>query len=113
MKLINLSIFVTLLTATLPSYAKGPSENLSAASKHSALATAHSVKGTVQVASVAAAVPLIAVGSAGVASVAAGEKMLEVASAKPRKAQKPAPLDITEITITVDRSPAQAMKKDQ
>ncbi|MFD2167474.1 hypothetical protein ACFSJY_14590 [Thalassotalea euphylliae] len=107
---------VALLTSF--SSAAEPSTNHgSEASKHSALALSHGAAGSAQVASAVVAVPLIVTGgvalSAGVASVELADGISDAAVSKGHssKTAKPAELEVTEITITVDRSPAEAMKK--
>ena len=109
MKFIKPLIISSVLITTMPYQADAASDNYSAASKHSALATTHSAKGTAQVASGVVAVPLIAAGSVGLVSLAAGDKVIRNAKALGKTADEP--LEITEVTITVDRSPAEAMKK--
>ncbi len=99
--------------------AEPASEHSGKASKHSALAVSHGTVGSAQVASAAVAVPLVVVGSvalsAGAASVEAGEKLSVVSSSNASKVThtQPVELEVTEITITVDRSPAEAMKDNQ
>ncbi|NTS75747.1 hypothetical protein HR060_02605 [Catenovulum sp. SM1970] len=95
---LSIILLAACLTSTC-SFANGSMDNSQQASKHSALAASHGTKASVQVASVASAVPLISVGSAGVVSVAAGASIIDAAVSKPQ------PLEVTEITITADRSP--------
>lgn len=92
------------------SHAESASEHASKGSRHSALASAHSTTASAQVASGVVAVPLLVVGSTASASQAVGESLIDAASGK-HKIDKHEPLEITEITITVDRSPAEQMKK--
>lgn len=92
------------------SHAESASEHASKGSRHSVLASAHSTTASAQVASGVIAVPLLVVGSTASASQAVGESLIDAASGK-HKIDKHAPLEITEITITVDRSPAEQMKK--
>lgn len=104
----NILNFKALSTAALISFssltfAADSSDNFSAGSKHSALASSHVVVGSAQVTASAVAIPLIAIGSVGVVSAAAGSAILD----SPRAYQ---PLEVTEITITQDPSPAQAMQ---
>ena len=94
------------------SYAESASEHVSKGSRHSALASAHSTTASAQVASGVVAVPLLVVGSTASASQAVGESLIDAASGK-HKTDKHEPLEITEITITVDRSPAEQMKKSE
>lgn len=103
----------TLLTLILgvSSYsvkAAGASENGSEASKHSVLAVSHGVASTAQVASAVAVVPLAVVASVGEVSGKAANNLADFASGKPKKATEQE-LEISEITITVQRSPKQAM----
>lgn len=119
MKTITYVSCISVLLASFSSFAEPSSEHVSKASKHSALALAHGAAGSVQVASGVVAVPLLVAGSVAVsvgeASVDMGKDMSKVASHSPsqNKDKKVVELEITEITITVDRSPAQAMEKDQ
>lgn len=117
MKTLSYLTCIGLLLTSLSSFAEPASTNHSGkASKHSALALSHGAAGSAQVASAAVAVPLVVVGSvalsAGTASVELGEGLSKVASSTPERA-KVTQLEITEITITVDRSPAEAMKQGQ
>ncbi|WP_105172734.1 hypothetical protein [Pseudoalteromonas sp. T1lg24] len=109
MKFIKSIVISSVLFAAMPYHANAASDNFIEASKHSSLATVHSVKGSAQVASGVVAVPLIAAGSVGMVSMAAGDKAMRTAKSLSKKPD--APLEITEVTITVDRSPAHAMKK--
>ena len=119
MKTITYLSCISVLLTSFSSIAEPSSEHVSKASKHSALAVAHGTVGSVQVASGVVAVPLLVAGSVAVsvgeASVDMGQNMSKVASHSPsqNKHQKVVELEVTEITITVDRSPAQAMEKDQ
>lgn len=102
-------LFASLSTSV---FAKGPSENGSAASKHSVLAVGHATASGAQVASAVVAVPLIVVGSVGSVALAAGESLLDnVSAAQPKVVDKSKPLEITEITITVERNPAEQIKQ--
>ena len=117
MKYIKTTLLAILVSTHLPVLANGASQNFGAASKHTSMATKHSVKGSVQVASAAVAVPLVVAGSVGLVSVAAGVELLDKAS-KPVKAKTCSkcnpcqPLEISEVTITVDRSPRDVMKNN-
>ncbi|MDO6720437.1 hypothetical protein Q4575_13545 [Psychrosphaera sp. 1_MG-2023] len=105
---------ITILFASLSTtaFAKGPSENGSAASKHSVLAVGHATASGAQVASAVVAVPLLAVGSVGSVALAAGESLMDnVSAAKPQAVDRTKPLEITEITITVERNPAERIKQ--
>lgn len=116
MKALSYLTCVAVLLTSFTSFAEPSSEHSGKASKHSALALSHGAAGSVQVASAAVAVPLVIAGSTalsvGAASIESAEGISKVASSKASKAkhrQKIA-LEITEVTITVDRSPADAMK---
>jgi len=110
---------VAVLLTSFSSFAEPSSEHSGKASKHSALAISHGVAGSAKVASAAVAVPLVVTGSvalsAGAASVELGEELSKVASSKASNVNKAQnlELEITEITITAERSPAEAMKKNQ
>jgi hypothetical protein len=106
MKFIKSIVISSVLFAAMPYHANAASDNFSEASKHSSLATVHSAKGSAQVAS---GVVAVAAGSVGMVSMAAGDKAMRTAKSLSKKPD--APLEITEVTITVDRSPAHAMKK--
>lgn len=112
MKLLNAALIIALSLTSQISWAKNPSENASAASKHSVLASGHAMASTAQVASGVIAVPLIAVGSVGVVSAAAGSTMLDAVAGSEPVSTKKRELEVTEITITVDRSPAEQMKSE-
>jgi hypothetical protein len=119
MKTLSYLTCIGVLLTSFASFAEPASTHSGKASKHSALALSHGVAGSAQVASAVVAVPLVVGGSvalsAGAASVELGEGLSKVASSKVsnvRKAQ-PVVLEVTEITITVDRSPAEAMKGNQ
>lgn len=104
MKIIKLITLVTMLGFSISTaYAKGPSENASAASKHSVLAGSHGLKASGQIASGVVAIPLLAVGSVGAMSMNAGTALIEVATDTAK------PLEISDKTITADRSPAEEM----
>ncbi len=119
MKALSYLTCVGVLLTSFTSFAEPSSEHSGKASKHSALALSHGVTGSAQVASAAMAVPLVVVGSValsvGAASIELGEGMSKVAASKASKVKKAqhVELEITEITITVDRSPAEAMKANQ
>lgn len=81
----------------------GASNNMSTASKHSALAASHATKASVQVAGAVIAMPLLVVGAIGTVSLEAGTALME-------KAVMSEPLEITSKTITVAPSPQEAMK---
>lgn len=111
MKRISHIITLSLLALTsFVSHAESASEHASKGSRHSILASAHSTTASAQVASGVVAVPLLVVGSTASASQAAGESLIDAASGS-HKIDKHAPLEVTEITITVDRSPAEQMKR--
>ena len=118
MKVLSYLTCITFLITSMSSFAEPASTHSGKASKHSVLALSHGVAGSAQVASAAVAVPLVVVGSvalsAGAASVELGEGLSKVASSKAsQKTTHHVELEVTEITITVDRSPAQAMKDNQ
>ena len=107
MNKLNLITIVSLIAMSATSvHAKGPSENASAASKHSLLAGKNSLKATGQVASGVVAVPLMVVGSVGTLSLGAGTALIESATGSTNE-----PLEVSEVTITADKSPAEAMKQ--
>ena len=111
MKRISQIFTLSLIAFTsFASQADSASEHASKGSRHSALASAHSTTASAQVASGVVAVPLLVVGSTASASQAAGESLIDAASGK-HKIDKHVPLEVTEITITVDRSPAEQIKK--
>ncbi|REL30958.1 hypothetical protein [Thalassotalea euphylliae] len=111
------ALLATTLLAPIAAYAEPSTNHGSEASKHSALALSHGAAGSAQVASAVVAVPLLVGGSvavsAGVASVELAEGMSDAATSSARsvKHHHPVELEVTEITITVDRSPTEAMKK--
>jgi hypothetical protein len=119
MKVLSYITCVSVLLTSLTSFAEPSTEHASKASKHSALALSHGAAGSAQVASAAIAVPLVVGGSialsAGAASIEAGKGVAKVISSKASNEKKPQTieLDVTEITITVDRSPAETMKIEQ
>lgn len=114
MKTLSKLIITTLIPLSLTVSAEPSSHHASQASKHSALASSHGLASTAQVASGVVAVPLLAVGSVGVVASAAAEELIDAASHKHHiHTQKPVKLEITEVTITVDRSPADVMKKKE
>jgi hypothetical protein len=98
-----MTITTLALFSSLTFAAPGSSNHSAQASKHSALASSHMVVGTAKSVASVVALPLIVVGSAGVASAAAGSKLLE-------SAQGYEPLEVTNIVITQDSTPAQAMQ---
>ena len=108
-----------MLLTSASSFAEPSSSHLGKASKHSALAASHGVAGSAQVASAAIAVPLVVAGSAalsaGAASIAVADGVSKVSSSKASqvKNKQHTALEITEVTITVDRSPAEVMKANQ
>lgn len=97
--------------ATFNANAESASDNASAASKHSVLAVGHGVASTAQVASAVAVVPLATVGSVGEVSTQAANGLAKLASGG-NKAENQAPetLKISDITITAQRSPKEAMQ---
>jgi len=119
MKALSYISCIAVLMTSFSSFAEPSSEHSGKASKHSALALSHGVAGSAQVASAAVAVPLVVGGSvalaAGSASIELAEDLSRVADSKAKrvKATKKVELEVTEITITVDRSPAEAMKANQ
>ncbi|MEH6444538.1 MAG: hypothetical protein V7784_11625 [Oceanospirillaceae bacterium] len=98
MTIVTLALFSSFAVA-----APGSSNHSAQASKHSALAGSHMVVGTAKVAASVVALPLIVVGAVGAASAAAGSALLE-------SAQGYEPLEVTDIVITQDPSPTQAMQ---
>jgi len=103
MKLLTSLLPLTLALSSAQVYAQDSTQHASQANKHSALAVSHGAASGAKVASAAVAVPLIVAGSAGVASAAGGSALLDSAT-------KPAPLPVTEVTITADPAPNQAMQ---
>ena len=108
MKIISIALS-TLLLINTPVFAAGASGNASKASEHSVLAVGHATASTAQVASAAVAVPLIAVGSVGAVAMSAGQGLMDSASADKTEAVTDQPLEISEVTITVQRTPAEQM----
>ncbi|NMP33148.1 hypothetical protein HII17_16435 [Thalassotalea sp. M1531] len=110
---------VSVLLTSFVTFAEPSANHSSKASKHSALAVSHGAVGSAQVASAAVAIPLVVTGSvalsAGAASVAVADGLSDATTSKARNVQpaKKVALEVTEITITVDRSPDQAMKANQ
>lgn len=111
MKVLQSILMTALLVAPTVLWAKGASENMSAASKHSMLAAGHATASVGQVASGVVAVPLLAVGSVGAVSLVAADSLLNVASGVSEKNMKNSELEISDVTITVDRSPAETMNQ--
>ncbi len=91
-----------------PAFAADSGQHISKAGKHSALAVSHGTASTAKVASAVVAVPLIATGSvivvAGTMSAEAGSKLMESRSHNDE-------IIISDITITADPSPQEAMNK--
>jgi hypothetical protein len=97
----------------LPTDVNAASKNASAASEHSVKAIGHATASTAQIASAVVAVPLIAVGSVGSVAMVAGESLMNNAAddtSRPVDTNKP--LEISSVTITVDRTPAEQMAKN-
>ncbi|MGJ8693077.1 MAG: hypothetical protein ACSHW0_11415 [Thalassotalea sp.] len=94
--------FIALTTLTTQACASDSVQHSGKAVKHSTLAAGHSVVTTAKVASVAVAIPLVVVGSAGIASVAAADSL-------DKKMHRHTPIEITEITITADPAPNKVM----
>lgn len=116
MKTLSYLACLTFITAPFFTYAEPASQEFSHASKHSALAASHGINGSAQVASGVIAVPIVvtagvAIG-ASVASAAIEGSVSELADASARKVvhSHDVELEITEITITVDQAPKDAMK---
>ncbi len=104
MKTLNKILLITLTMTSLQSFANsGASQNASAASKHSALATSHGTVASAKLGSAVIATPLILVGVIGNASLQAGNALME-------NAVSTTPLEVTDKTITAAPSPAQIMK---
>ena len=101
----KLVLGLTLLSIQSIALAAGGSEHASQASKHSALAGSAAAKSTAQVASVAVAVPLLAAGSVGEGASALAESL--------ENADHNEPLEVSEVTLTVGPSPADAMAEEQ
>ncbi len=100
----QLGLFTALALLTLPSLAA--SENASQASKHSALAAAHSTVATAKVASGVVAAPLMVSGATGKAAGKAGDVLMEFAL-------EDEPLEITDQTVTADPAPRNLKVSDQ
>ncbi len=119
MKTLSYLTCVSVLLTSMTTFAEPSTNHSGKASKHSALALSHGVKGSAQVASAAVAVPLVVAGSvalsAGAASIEMSEGLSKVASSKATQVKhaKKIELEVTEITITVDRAPDQVMKDKQ
>ena len=126
MKTLSYASCIAILLISMTINAEPSSTHLGKASKHSALAASHGVAGSAQVASAVVAVPVLAVGSvalsAGAASVATAETLSHASehvaadhhnSHHQNHPHKKVELEITEITITADRSPQQVMTDNQ
>lgn len=100
---ISSTIALTIALGSTQVYARDSAQHTSKAGKHSTLAVSHGAASSAKVASAAVAVPVLIVGSAGVASIAGGSALIDSAT-------KPEPLTITEVTITADPAPNQAMQ---
>ena len=99
MKLLPTFILLSTVLISNQGCASQSAQHASKAVKHSTYAVGHSVVGVVKVASVAVAVPLIAVGSLGHVT---GSKLIN-------SAMQQDPLTITEHTITAEPSPKEIM----
>lgn len=110
MKVITIALSA-LLCFNAPAFATGASGNASTASEHSVLAVGHATASGSQVASAVIAVPLIAVGSVGSVAMAAGQGLMDSATAEKAAVDQNQSLEISEVTITVQRSPAEQMAK--
>lgn len=112
MKTSTLLVSTLCILSSFVCAAESASEHASTASKHAALALGHSTVSAGQVASGIVAVPLLIAGSTASASHAVGTKLIDAASGTHRHSHAPqdTPLEITEITITVDRAPNEAIK---
>ncbi|GHF96184.1 hypothetical protein [Thalassotalea marina] len=102
---------VSLIAISPLSNAQNSVEHASAGSKHSLLASGHGLTASGQVASAAVAIPVIAGASVVIASAAIADEVGDalVQSASSKKQAKGA-FVITEITVTAEPSPAEAMK---
>jgi len=111
------TIFVGVIVTSFNAFSEPSADHASQASKHSTLAVSHGSLATTQVASAVVAVPLLVGGSvvvsAGNASVELGESMSKVATRIAEDKHQAVELEVTEVTITIDRSPAETMKKEQ
>ena len=108
MKTLTALFTLILSVSSYSASAVGASENASEASKHSVLAVGHGIASTAQVASAVAVVPLAVVASVGEVSGDAANSLAEFASGQPKKAADQT-LEISEITVTMQRTPKQAM----
>jgi hypothetical protein len=107
MKTLSKVLLILLTSTSLQSVAdSGASQNASAASKHSALATSHGTVASAKLGSAVIATPLIVIGAIGSVSLKAGNELME-------NSLSTTPLEITEKTITTAPSPAQIMKINQ
>ncbi len=92
-----------------PAFAANSGQHLSKAGKHSVLAVSHGAASTAKVASAVVAVPLIASGSvmvvAGTISAEAGSTMIGMLDHNDE-------IIISDITVTADPSPQEAMNKN-
>lgn len=111
-KLTTLLVSTLITLSSFNSAAQSAVEHASQGSRHSALASAHSTVAVGQVASGIVAVPLLIVGSTAVVSGAAGVSLLDAASGN-HAIKHNAPLEVSDIIITADRSPAEQMKADK
>ena len=106
MKALSIITLLSTIVLSIPNaHAKGPSENASAASKHSILSGSHALKASGQIASGVIAIPLLTIGSIGALSTEAGTGLIDLATGDNGK-----PLEISDKIITADRSPAEVMK---
>lgn len=119
-------VLITSLLAT-PTFAADSTHHTSQAGKHSALAVSHGAKSTATVASAVVAVPVVVVGGAmlgtGVVSAAAGSEKIgstvavagavgiSTAANAVNSIGKSDKLLISDVTVTADPAPQQAMQK--
>jgi hypothetical protein len=93
-----------------PAFAADSGQHLSKAGKHSALAVSAGIATTVKVASAVVAVPLIATGSV---MVVAGTMSTEAGASVMDKIDHHDEIIISDITVTADPSPREAMKHNR
>lgn len=105
----NINKAIILISSILfisPTFANsGASNNISVASKHSALTVSHGALASVKVGSAVAATPLLVVGTIAEGSKKLGENLMEFATDDQA-------FEVTDKTITAAPSPAQAMNEN-
>lgn len=111
MKIVKKLLISTLLVISPFSFADSATEHASHASKHSVLASGHTLASGTQVASAVVAIPVIASAGVVMTSAAVEQAVSDSLNQSVAHHNKNAPLVITEIVVTVEPTPAEAMKK--